>query len=207
MSESEVTRMKQDLDAIHQALGFESHIGWDDAVLAVAIGLIGSMIALSAAFGMTIPAHPHLIRNVGFTLVVILGLWFTLRRYQNKQDRPSRWRETRKGLLVSAIFAPAVLVFRWWAIHQGLSYAAIGSAIVFSIGVMCLITAVYDRGRLYYAGLAVPAMVIGIIYPRVIDHVRHSDLIPGLLIASMGVLVGGIMAWQITRKDRSRRHG
>lgn len=207
MSKSEVTRMKQDLDVIHQALGFESHLGWDDVVTAIAIGLIGSIIALSSAFGITIPAYPHLIRNVGFTLVVVLGLWFTIRRYQHKRDRPSRWRETHKGLLIAIIFAPALLGFRWWAIHQGLSYAAMASAVVFSIGVMFLIVAINDRKRLYYTGIAIPAMVIGIVYPRVIEHARHGDLIPGLLIASMGVLTGGIMIWQIAREDRSRRHG
>lgn len=202
MKESEVDRMKQDLNVIHQALGLDPLVSWDDVWFLLALGGLGAVLMLGGWIAIARPEFKHAVQLGSTVAVLILCSIYMVHRYRQKQKQPAGWREARLGLVILAVMIPAAIAFVIWARHERLSFPAIFSALIFSIGVAYVTMGFANRARLYCIGFGFPAMVLGFFFPSFVK-LHLLEMFLGILASTSGLFSAGIVAWQI----RSRRHG
>lgn len=206
MSEVEVRQIKQDLEVINQALGFERLFGWADVWLSITMLGVGITLAILGTLGISVPGFPFTARMSAFGIImlhwVILSLWLRGRRAKH----PASWREARIGLIAVPLVIISLGLFMYWSIRQGLSLSSIASGIIFAGGLAILLIGICDRNRLHYLGAAIPMMILGPAFPAIaigphgIDQ-HGVDIFIGLYMASVGGLMAAIMAWQLRRKS------
>lgn len=201
MNESQVDRMKQDLNAIQQALALEPVVDRLDIWILLVYTALGVVVSALAAHGILLTQNRVL--QLCFALIMgTLTIWYTIRRYRQKCVKPGIWREARFGMVAFVVFVPAALLFKFWAKHQGLPETAIGSAVIFSFGLAYLALAIANRSRRYIVGFALPLIAIAFLFPAIIKlHLLSMSV--GLFLAVSCSAMAGIIAWQL----RSRRHG
>jgi len=200
MGDLELNRMKQDLSAMHQALGLEPVFGPEDVWAALAGAGVGVGLVLWGKFGVPIHAFFGAARLFTVALLALLGWRVAVRHRRQKANHPARWREVRLSLKAFAIIVPILILFMLWSINHGVSRQSLGSTVLFAIGLVCSAIGICDRSRLYYLGFAVPLMVMGVAFGVFPNTWQVGDLLIGLYLAVSGGLTAGIMALQLRRQ-------
>jgi hypothetical protein len=198
MSQSEVNRMKQELETINQALGFEPVFGWGDIWISLVYAAIGLGLAGWGGLGLIVQGLPTG-RLIAVAMIFLIFSGLSLRRHQEKAKHPARWREVRVSVIAIAIVVPLLLIFMKWSMNQG-SYLSIASTVIFAMGLAILVIAICDRNRLHYLGTAIPLMFMSIFVSTFAGNPPRTDLAVGLFFAASGVLTAAFMAWELRRK-------
>jgi hypothetical protein len=159
-------------------------------------------LAVCGALGLTVPGAPHALPRIATAAIVLLGAIPMIRLYRRKVLHPLLWREARMWLAGLAVLISLLVFFRVWARHQGLSHAAIASAILFSLGGVALIFGCCGR-RFQLLGTAILTMVFGLLQPVSLAHPQYRDLLLGVFIVSTGTLMAAIIAWQLRRQKNN----
>lgn len=200
MSDSEFNRLKQDLATIHQALRFEPLFGREEVWVSLLQAAVGLGLAIAGALRVSIAGVPYAGRLIVVFIVILAYLAISLKVRRNKGKYPARWRETRVGLISGAIIAVSLGLFLSWSLHHGLSYRSLASAVTFVGGLATLLIGICDRSRLHYLGTAIPLILVSIAFQTIAFNTHSMDLLVGLFIASNGLLLAGLMAWQLQRQ-------
>ena len=196
MSEPEISRLREDLEAIRQAAGLDLPFNRRDVwIMNPVLCALGAAIACMDWWAP--PQHPWV---VFFPLAVTAGVWFGLVRssHQRRAREPARWREMRYGLLQAFLVAPLLVAFVVWEKTLGMPRAAIGSSAAFFVGLALGWFGVIDATRRFYLGCAVPMIVFGLAIPFCDPRQIHVGA--GLMLIAIGLASAAIQTWQLRRQ-------
>jgi hypothetical protein len=198
MNQPHLDRVREDLQTMRNAAGFDLPFGQFDVLSNVWIGCCGLFITLCAV------AAPWEYRGV---LALPLGLavagaaWAGVRARRERGDRPAGWREHKSGLVAAGIVTPLAVAYMRWERHLGLPRETVGAAALFFIGLALLVIGILDRRRRHYLGGALALMPYGIVLP---------SLAPPQVVAAGGLCMfaaclssAAIQRWQLKRAAAS----
>ena len=97
--------------------------------------------------------------------------------------------------LAALALAPAAVAYMMWERRLGVPREAVGAAAVVFCGLGVLLVALLSRGRLHYAGGAVPLVAFGLAIPFCTP--RQVLVAAGLCLAAAGLATATIQALQL----------
>lgn len=107
MNETDLNRVRQDLDTLQQAIGFDRPFSRDDVVGNLWLAACSALLVVWGLLGASLVRWTVLI-PLAVTTVLIAAM-FSLRAHRGRVKRASRWREHRAGLTAAVIATPLVV--------------------------------------------------------------------------------------------------
>ena len=193
MPTDEIQRIQNDLTTIRQAITNDKPYDRGDILPSVVIG-VGALIA--------IPMLQFLSPRICVLLGIAPGvaLWFA--RYfqaRNQQAiRPVLWSEYKWGLVAVAVITPAIIGWIWYSQQFGTSRVAVGSLVLFCLGIAgCLIGFIDSNRRTYLLG-GITTLIFGVLIPTL-----DPNQIPigGLIVLAIVGFGTAAMVWWMTRGE------
>jgi hypothetical protein len=188
MSDSELSRLRRDLDVIEEAAGLSLSFGWRDVWLALCLVPCGLVILLWALVGPW---------DYVFVSLVPLGLLFLVavvfRMWQYQQDGKAR--PAKHELLTAGLAALGFALLIVWEKWLSLPAMPVRGAAFIIAGVLCLVMALTDRQRLAGIAAAVALVPFGICLP--LCSPQQVAVVGGIAVAVAGAVAVGIMAGQL----------
>lgn len=188
MSDANVRRMREDLDAIQQAAGLAPPFRWADVWLALALAPAGALLAAWASLG---PAE-----YLALGLVPLLLLALVAGARQLGRAEPASRRESRFGTVGALAVGVALAIYFLWARRFGLVQGAPGAVACFFVGILCLLLALTAPARRVYLAGAVSLTPFGLVAPLCADQ-QAVAAVGGLAVAAAGLTAAAILAWQL----------
>lgn len=199
MSDSEVDRLREDLEVIRQAAGVDLPFNRRDVwVLSPVVCAAGALIA---CLGWWVPGEYRWVAV--FPAAVVIGVWLCLARsaHRRRVAEAVRWREQRYGLLLLFGFVPIFVGFMVWEAALGMSRATLGASALFFLGLATAWFSVIDRTRRYYVGMALPLIVFGLAVP--FCSPRQVRAGAGIMLIAIGLATAAIQVWQLRSQGRN----
>lgn len=196
MSQTDLNRVREDLDTIKQAAGLELPFCNEDVRLNLWSALCGVLVTACALFT---PWEYRLIVLIPVGLATLITASTARKIQQQRSQNPGRWREQRLAGIAVLVFLPLAIVYKLWERSLGMPREMIGAAVVFFFGVGLLIIALTNRKRLYYAGASIPMMAFGFSIP--ICSPRQVLIAVGICWITASLAAAAIQSWQL------RTHG
>jgi hypothetical protein len=193
MSDLDVRRLREDLDAIELAAGLTLPFRRADVWQTLAMAPAGALLAAWAYFG------PGEYLAVGLVPLVLLVVVAGVRQLRNA-DSAAR-REARFGTTSTVAVFAGLAVYFPWARRSGLMHGASGAAACFFLGLACLLLALTAPARRVYLAGAVSLMPFGLVVP-LCPNPQAVATVGGLAVMVAGLTAAAIMAWQL-RTSRS----
>ena len=193
MPTDEIQRIQNDLTTIRQAMTKDKPYDRADIFSSVVLGM-GALIAIP------------MLQFVSPRICVLLGvapgmaLWFARYLQTRKQQtiRPVLWSEYKWSLVAVAIIIPASTGWIWWSQQFGASRMAVGSAVLFCLGIAgCMIGFIDSNRRTYLLG-GIITLGFGILMPTLAPN---QIPIVGLILVAMVGLGNAAMVWWITQGE------
>ena len=174
MSKQELERIKEDIEIIKEAAGLELPFGWEDVWLSIYLIPVGVWLAIWRFL-------PFQLSRLWRVLpVAVLGIVYVFLRikYRRSTGRsPVRRRGYSVVLFLTPISGLCAFGYLVWVIRSGRDFVSAVGGMCFFMGLMLLIFAFAERGRLFYLGWAIPVILFGI----------ATTIWPGLSILEMNV--------------------
>lgn len=188
MSESEVTRLRRDMDVIQEAAGLNLPFGWRDVWLALGLVPCGLVILLWAVLG---PPDYLFLSLVPLVLLACLAAAFQVSQYR----RAGRSRYQTQEWVVAGVCALAFAVLILWEKVLALPAMPVRGAAFIIAGAMCLLLALSSRQR--RAGIAATVALVpyGIALPLCSEQQRA--LVGGVAVIVAGIVAAAILAVQL----------
>jgi hypothetical protein len=193
MRESQLDRMRGDLETIREAAGFSLPFGWEDVWFQLAQVPCGVILAFLATFA------PLNYVKLGFLVlmaVALIGAMSLRVRFRRSTGRsPVRRREYTIALAAAPLVGLLAGYHLIWGEAHGVSPLVIGGVLISCIGGGLALLGLTGRGRRAALGAAVPLLVFGFVLHRL----SHRQLFVGaaILVALIALLTSVIEAVQL----------
>jgi hypothetical protein len=196
MSDADLRRMREDLDAIEQAAGLALPYGWADVWQTLALAPAGALLAVWAYFG------PCDYLALGLAPLGLLALAAGARRLGKPGAGESASRRERLfGGAGTLAVAAALAVYFLWARKFDLVNGPPGAVACFFLGVMCILVGLSGRARRVYFAGAVSLIPFALVIP--LCHNKHAvAALGGLAVMVAGLAGAAIPAWQLRTGQR-----
>jgi len=194
MSDADVRRVREDLDAIEQAAGLALPFRWADVSQALALAPAGALLAVWAYFG------PGEYLVFGLVPLVVVALVAGAR--QLVRVEPASRREARFGAVSILAVAAGLAVYFLWVRRSGLVQGTTPGAIAcFFLGILCLVVALTAPARrVYFAGTA-SLIPFALVFPLCANQ-QAVAAVGGLAVMVAGLTAAAILAWQLRTSQR-----
>ena len=198
METKEFERVKADIEIIKEAAGLELPFGWEDVWLSVYLIPVGVWLAIWRFLPFQLSRIWRIIPvSVIFIVFVLLRI-----KYRRSTGRsPVRRRAYSGGLLAIPILGLCGFGYLVWVIRSGRDFVFAIGGMWFFVGLMLLIFAFAERGRLFYLGWAIPIILCGIaitIWPEL----NMLEMNVGIVLATASSATAAIQAYQLKRSAR-----
>jgi hypothetical protein len=193
MSDADVRRMREDLDAIQQAAGLVPPFRWADVWQALALAPAGALLAAWAFFG------PGEYLVFGLVPLLLLALVAGARRLGKAE--PASRRETRFSTVSTLAVAGGLAVYLLWAKRSGLVQGAPGAVACFFLGILCLLLALSAPARRVYFAGTVSLIPFALVVPLCANQ-QAVAAVGGLAVVLAGLTAATILAWQLRTSQR-----
>jgi hypothetical protein len=196
MSDADLRRMREDLDAIEQAAGLALPYQWADVWQTLAMAPAGALLAAWAYFG------PGDYLALGLAPLLLLAVVAGARQLWKVRAPESASRRERLLDVTSALAAVAgVAVYYLWARKFDLVNGSPGAVACFFVGVMCILMGLSGRARRVYFAGAVSLIPFGLVIPLCGDK-QMVAAVGGLAVLVAGLTGAAILAWQLRSGQR-----
>src|SRR5262249_3373527 len=193
MSDADVRRMREDLDAIQQAAGLVLPFRRADVWQALALAAAGALLTAWAYFG---PGE-----YLAFGLAPVLLLALVAGARQLGKAEPTARRETRFSTVSTLAVSAGLAVYFLWAKRSGLVQGAPGAVACFFLGIMCLLLALSAPARRVYFAGTVSLMPFGLVIPLCANQ-QAVAAVGDLAVVLAGLTAATILAWQLRTSQR-----
>ncbi|HVU86051.1 MAG TPA: hypothetical protein VHD36_01940 [Pirellulales bacterium] len=205
MSETNIERVRDDLAAMRQALGFSPACERDVIGHNLAMAALGVFLTAVTAWTRVpepiergSPAHLRYSAWVVVPALVVVAVMLLV-SYRRRGLAPLLWRENRQSMIVAAALVPCYVAFVAWTAWLGIQASAITVATFFLFGLFMFGTGILDRSRRYWVGWAVATMAAGACAP--LFSFRTTGLLIGLWLMAGGMSTVLIVRWMQRRED------
>ncbi|MHC4478122.1 MAG: hypothetical protein ACYTEL_20985 [Planctomycetota bacterium] len=189
MNESELNRVKKDLETVQDAVGLGLPFTRKDIWAALGFACWGLIYALC---GILTHGTYHLVAKlVWISVGIIVAFLYVRSRKRSKTLSPAEQRELSFTKKYSAAMILLSIVFIIWARKFGMSALLLAGSVSFFVAAFVLLLALTSRRRLYFLGFAIPLMLYALIFPLLPESMYTSALIFPLLPESMYMSVKG----------------
>jgi hypothetical protein len=195
MSKQEIERLKEDIEIIKEAAGLELPFGWEDVWLSLYLIPVGVWLALWRFL-------PFQLSRLWRVLpVAVLGIVYVFLRikYRRSTGRsPMRRRGYSVVLFLTPVLGLCAFGYLVWIVRSGRDFVSAVGGMWFFMGLMLLIFAFAERGRLFYLGWAIPVILFGIattIWPGL----SILEMNVGIVLIAAGSATATIQAYQLKR--------
>jgi hypothetical protein len=198
MSVNEIDRVKEDIEVIKEAAGLELPFGWEDVWLSIYLIPVGVWLAI----WRFLPFQPSRLWRV--LPVAVLGIVYVFLRikYRRSTGRsPVRRRGYSVVLFLTPLCALCAGGYFVWVIRSGRDFVSAVGGMWFFMGLMLLIFAFAERGRLFYLGWAIPVILFGIAN-TIWSGLNMLDMNVGIVLIAGGSATAAIQAYQLKRSTR-----
>ena len=195
MSKQELERIKEDIEIIKEASGLELPFGWEDVWLSIYLIPVGVWLAIWRFLPF------QLLRLWRVLPVAVLGIVYVFLRikYRRSTGRsPMRRRGYSVVLFLTPLCGLCAGGYFVWVVRSGRDFVSAVGGMWFFMGLMLLIFAFAERGRLFYLGWAIPAILFGItttIWPGL--NILETNV--GIVLIAAGSATATIQAYQLKR--------
>jgi hypothetical protein len=183
---------------IKEAAGLELPFGWEDVWLSVYLIPVGVWLAI----WRFLPFELSRIWRVVPLAVLVIVYVFLRHKYRRSTGRsPVRRRSYSVVLFLTPVVGLCAFGYLVWVIRSGRDFVSAVGGMWFFMGLMLLIFAFAERGRLFTLGWAIPAILLGIaitIWPEL--NIREMNV--GILLIVAGSTTAAIQAYQLKRNTR-----
>jgi hypothetical protein len=198
LSQSELERVRGDLETMREAAGLVLPFGWEDVWLTLALVPCGAALALLALVAPIGSLRLAMMVLVGLAVVAAVGL---RTRYRKSTGRsPIRRREYTLAL-AAALLVGALAAFHLIAGKvRGVPVLEVGSVAMSFTAAMLMVLALTSPGRRSGLGLAAALLALGLALP--FCSPRQVFIAGPATVAVGGLISGLIMVWQLRSERR-----
>jgi len=198
METNELERVKSDIEIIKEAAGLELPFGWEDVWLSVYLIPVGVWLAIWRFLPFQLS---RIWRVLPVSILAIVYIFLRIKYRRSTGRSPVR----RRGYSVSLFAIPIMLLcvggYLVWVIRSGRDFVFAIGGMWFFMGLMLLIFAFAERGRLFYLGWAIPVILFGIsitIWP----DLNILEMNVGIMLIAASSATAAIQAYQLKRSAR-----
>jgi hypothetical protein len=198
METKELERVKEDIEIIKEAAGLELPFGWEDVWLSVYLIPVGAWLAIWRFLPFQLS---RLWRILPVAVIGIVYVFLRIKYRRSTGRSPVRRRGYSVGLLACPIVGLCAGGYLVWVIRSGRDFVFAVGGMWFFMGIMLLIFAFVERGRLFYLGWAIPIILFGIsitIWPEL----NILEMNVGIVLATASSATAAIQAYQLKRSAR-----
>ena len=160
MVNNELERVKEDIEVIKEAAGFELPFGWDSAL--VSLVLLPAM-GVGYLVYYLFSDEPSRFAAIAIGVVLFIAMGYLRFRYRKSTGRSAIKRREYGFCFYGDIAIGAIAIgYLIWAKHIGLEIAYVAGGIILMIGIMGILMAFQAKGKLYHLGESIPLMLFGI---------------------------------------------
>lgn len=195
MSKSDLKRVKEDIETIKEALGFELPFGWDSVL--VNFLLFPGLGVWFLMYWFLSEEHSRFVMGIPAILAIMGAFGYLRFKYRKSSGRSTFKRQEHNMNLIEMIVAMPILLFYFiWAREAGVNTAFIGGGISIVLGITHTIGALHLKGRLYWLGGGVPVTIFGVAL-LIWQHPTAVVLYGSIFCCAIGLAMGGIQAYQL----------
>ncbi len=195
MSKQEIERLKEDIEIIKGAAGFELPFGWEDVWLSIYLIPVGVWLALWRFLPFQLS---RLWRVLPVAVLGIVYIFLRIKYRRSTGRSPMRRRGYSVVLFLTPLCGLCAGGYFVWVIRSGRDFVSAVGGMWFFMGLMLLIFAFAERGRLFYLGWAIPVILFGIattIWPGL--NIMETNV--GIVLIAAGSATATIQAYQLKR--------
>jgi len=198
MSKKELKRVKEDIEIIKEAAGLELPFGWEDVWINLYLIPVGIWLAIWSF----LPFQLSRIWRI-LPVAILVPIFVLLRiKYRRTTGRPPmRRRGYSVVLFLTPVLGLCAFGYLVWVIRSGRDFVFAVGGMWFFMGIMLLIFAFAERGRLFYLGWAIPIILFGIsitIWPEL----NILEMNVGIMLIAASSATAVIQAYQLKRSAR-----
>jgi len=194
MSNSELDRVKEDIEVIKNAAGLELPFNWEDVWLNVYLIPVGIWLAIWSILPYDL-SRLWRILPVALLAPIFVALRFKYRRSSGRS--PVRRRQYSMGLLACPILGLCGFGYMVWVVRSGHDFVFAVGGMWFFMGLILAVFAFIER-RVHYLGWAIPVMVFGVtisVWPAL--NVLETGV--GYMLITACSITAVIQAYQLKR--------
>jgi len=195
MSVSEIDRVKEDIEVIKEAAGLELPFGWEDVWLSIYLIPVGVWLAI---WGFLPYQLSRIWRVLPVSILAIVYVFLRIKYRRSTGRAPVRRRGYSIVLFLTPVLGLCAFGYLVWVIRSGHDFVFAVGGMWFVAGLILLIFAFAQPGRLFYLGWAIPMILCGItitIWP--VLNVLETNV--GVLLIIAGSATAAIQAYQLKR--------
>ncbi len=201
MSEADLRRLRNDLEAMRQAAGLTLPFDWMDVWLTLGLIPAGAFMAAWAAFGV----ERYLLAALVPALLLALASGFWWGKRWRKEERRRAWRrETTFATIASVLCGLGILAYTFWGKRMGLSVASLKGAGMVSFGLVLVVLALSSPARRFHLAGAMAVIPLGLVIPFCSS--QQTLVAGGLAMMAAGLMAALIQTSQLraVRRDHER---
>jgi hypothetical protein len=195
MSKQELERIKEDIEIIKEAAGLELSFGWEDVWLSIYLIPVGVWLAIWRFLPFQLS---RIWRILPVTVIFIVYVLLRIKYRRSTGRSPVRRRGYSVVLFLTPVLGLCAGGYIVWVIRSGRDFVFAVGGMWFFAGLMLLIFAFAERGRLYYLGWAIPVILFGIsitIWPEL----NMLEMNVGIMLIAASSATAVIQAYQLKR--------
>jgi len=159
MSKKELERVKEDIEIIKEAAGLELPFGWEDVWINLYLILVGAWLIIWRFLPYQLS---RIWRVVPLAILVIVYVFLRLKYRRGTGRSPVRRRGYSVVLFLTPVLGLCAFGYLVWVVRSGRHFTFAVSGMWFFAGLILLIFAFAERGRLFYLGWAITLILCGI---------------------------------------------
>jgi len=198
MSKKELKRVKEDIEIIKEAAGLELSFGWEDVWLSIYLIPVGVWLAIWRFVPFQLS---RLWRVLPVSILAIVYVFLRIKYRRSTGRSPVRRRGYSVVLFLTPVLGLCAFGYLVWVIRSGRDFVFAVGGMWFFMGIMLLIFAFAERGRLFYLGWAIPIILFGIsitIWPEL----NILEMNVGIMLIAASSATAVIQAYQLKRSAR-----
>ena len=159
MIKKELERVKEDIEIIKEAAGLELPFGWEDVWINLYLILVGAWLIIWRFLPYQLS---RIWRVVPLAALIIVYVFLRLKYRRSTGRSPVRRRDYSVVLFLTPVLGLCAFGYLVWVIRSGHDFVFAVGGMWFFAGLILLIFAFAERGRLFYLGWAITLILCGI---------------------------------------------
>jgi hypothetical protein len=194
--ENELHRLQKDLNTIKNAGGIEElPFGPKDILSSYFLALGGLYILICSLYFSS--------RGIFWLglLPVAIAIIIYSEMLRQRCSNASRRGEYKIIYIVTAFLGILLILYRLYSHELNIPYKYMGMSALFFSGVVLAVLALANQKRMYFLGLGIPLIFLGIIFPF-FKKQENIYVAYGILFIISGIVSGKIMKWQLGSQNK-----